>query len=482
MWGCLKTIKKINPDFHEDLKSSITPYWLQICLSSNLNNIVHVLYLTAPQTKFARLIVKNVASTELSGPIRKLYSHPETEPLKVLGKLLDRVHQIAFVTDKDAVEKIAQQIVDDISFKAHETYNPEQLSLIVKNTKKCNEVAGEQLCNRILSELNLTDYISIPFDKGLAMLIWEIYQYDEEKAQELANEIFKLDFNKLLDSSETKMVKLLLWNLLQINESKVRSWIQNLDEKKFLPKILSASTPETFRLLWNLYQIDEEKGISVAQSLANNVLSGLTVIEAKDIPLLGFFVFCNIKLDLNQPIPPPREIAEEIIKNQSLAELAFCLSFLEKGDDTMLKEILKELGRRFFLNNLTFPPKEKIEKHPVENTRHLFMEIFTRFDLPKEPDSTFVEMIGLTKTYLKEKKKTKVAFSQLRDFFLSNPASNPIFKSKEDAIVWLSVAIDYGIYHKEQVPHYKDPSRPVNLLSLNNDRDSFYPLLKENEV
>jgi hypothetical protein len=325
----------------------------------------------------------------------------------------------------------------------------------------------------------MSDYIRIPIEKGLAELIWVIYQYDEETGKELANEIFKLDFNKLLDSSEAKAVKTLLWNLFQINESGVRSWLLNMDEDKFLSKVLSSSTHEAFRLLWNLYQIDEEKGKRVAHTLANNVLSDLTAIEVEDLPLLGFFVFCNIKMDLNMPIPSPCEIAEEIIEDLELAELAFCLCFLEKGDDKLLKEFLKELGRRFFLRDMTFPPKEKIEKHPIENTRQLFMEIFTGFDLPKEPDSTFVEMIRLTKTYLKEKKKTNVAFSQLRNFFLSNPTNNPIFKSKEDANTWLSVAINYGIYHEEQVPHYKDPSRPVNLLSLSEDMDLFYPSGRE---
>lgn len=472
---CLSIIKPINPDLHEEVKSKLAPYWMQLWLSSSLSVVARQLYryrrsIGEPK-EFARTLVNNLASLGLSEPISKLYGHPETNPLKVLGKLLDTATAIAFETDTDAVEKIAQQIVNNIDFKAQETYDPEQLSLLVHNTKKCNEMAWVQLCSRILSELNVTDYISIPFDKGSAFLVWEIYQYDEEKGQELANEIFELDFNKLLDSSDLESVKTLLWNLLKINESEARSWIQNMDDDKYLSKVLSYSTHDAFWLLWNLYQVDEEKGKNVAQSLANNVLSGLTVIDAKDIPLLGFFVFCNIKLDLNIPIPSPCEIAEEIIKNQSLAELAFCLCFLEKEDNALRKEFLKELGRRFFLNNLTFPAKEMIEKHPIENTRHLLMEIFTSFDLPKEPDSTFVEMIRLTKAYLEEKKETKVAFSQLQDFFLRNPTNNPIFKSVEDSNKWLNVAIQYGIYDEEErVPHHK------NLLSLREDIGLFYHL------
>ena len=484
--NCLSIIGRINSDLYEKIKSYISPYWMQLWLSSSLSVVANQLYryrrsIGEPK-EFARSLVNNLASLELSEPISKLYGHPETNPLKVLGKLLDTAHEIAFETDTDAVEKIAQQIVNNIDLKAQEKYNPGQLSLLAYNVKKCNELAWKQLCNRILSELNVPDYLSIPFDKGSAELVWLIYQYDEEKGKELANEIFKLDFNKLLDTSEPETVKTLLWKLLQINESEVRSWIQNMEEDKYLSKILASSTHEAFRILWDLYQVDEEKGKRVAQSVANNVLSGLTAIETKDIPLLGFFVFCDIKLDLKMPIPSPCEIAEEIVEDLKLAELAFCICFLEKKNDELLKEFSKELGRRFFLGNLTFPTKETIEKYPIENTRQLFMEIFKGFDLPKEPDSTFVEMIRLTKAYLEEKKKTRVASNQLRDFFLSNPTNNPIFKSVEDSNKWLSVAIKYGIYHEEQVPYYKDPSWTVNLLSLNEDVGLFYPLLKENEI
>lgn len=479
---CLRIIRKINQDLSEELNSSISPYWVQICLSSTLASIHREICNDSVPIETRRSIVNNLASKELSEPIRKLYSLSK-KPLKVLGRLLHCVHQVAFVTDTDAVEKIAQQIVNNINLKAQEKYNPEQLSLLANNVKKCNELAWEQLSSRILSELNSTDYIRIPFDKGSAELVWEIYQYDEEKGKELANEIFKLDFNKLLDNSEAEAVKTLLWKLLQINESEVRSWIQNMEEDKYLSKVLASSTHEAFMLLWDLYLVDEEKGKSVAQSLANNVLSGPTAIEAKDIPLLGFFVFCNIKLDLNMPIPSPCEIAEEIVEDLKLAELAFCICFLEKKNDELLKEFLKELGRRFFLRDLTFPTKEMIEKYPIENIRQLFMEIFKDIDLPNEPDSTFVEMIRLTKAYLEEKKETKVAFSQLCDYFLSNPTNNPIFKSVEDSNKWLEVAIKYGIYdEEEQVPHRKDPSWIVNLLSLNEDIGLFYPLLKENEV
>jgi hypothetical protein len=408
---------------------------------------------------------------ELSEPIRKLFSHPQAKPLKGLSKLLDCAHQIAFKTEKDAVEKVAEQIVNNTDLKMQEKYTTEQLSFLVNNVKKCNELAYERLCDRILSELKLSDYITIPFDKGSAFLVWDIYQYNQEKGQELTNRIFSLDFNKLFDRSETEAVSILIWNMLQVNGSKAQSWIRNIEEKKWLSKALSSSTHDAFRLLWSLYHADEERGKSVARSLANKIimLPTLAALEVKDLPLLGFFIYCGIQFDLNIPIPSPHEIAEKVSADPHLSELAFCVCLLQKKNDKIMREFLKELGRCLFIKFRTFSIEELLEKHPFENTRQLLMEIFKDFDLPEEPESTFAEMICLTKTYLRQREKIKVGFSQLRDFFLSNPNSNPIFKSVNDSTAWLRLAVEYGIYHEEQVPHHKNPSGIVNLLSLNTD-------------
>jgi len=81
---CLEIIKKINPGLSEELNSSISPYWLQICLSSNLTSIAWEICEDSVPIKTRRSIVNKLASKELSEPIRKLYRNPESEPLKTL--------------------------------------------------------------------------------------------------------------------------------------------------------------------------------------------------------------------------------------------------------------------------------------------------------------------------------------------------------------------------------------------------------------
>jgi hypothetical protein len=121
---CLSIIKPINSDLYEELKSKLAPYRMQLWLSSSLSVVANQLYryrrsIGEPK-EFARSLVNNLASLELSVPISKLYAHPETNPLKVLGKLLDTATEIAFEIDTDGVEKIAQQIVNNIDLKAQE--------------------------------------------------------------------------------------------------------------------------------------------------------------------------------------------------------------------------------------------------------------------------------------------------------------------------------------------------------------------------
>ena len=380
----IKVIKHINLYLSKELKSRLLPYWLQIWLSSSLSTITNQLYRyrwsTGASRKFSQLVVKNLP-INLSERIRKLYSQPDTKPLKVLGKLLNYIHPIAFKTDKDAVEKIAQQIVNNIDLNMQKRCTIEQLYLLIKNVKKCNELAWTQLCSRILSELNLNDYINIPFDKGLAFLVWDIYQFNKEKGQELANKILSLDFNKLFDNSETKAISALLWNLLQIDESKAKSWIQNTGDDKWVSKALLSSTEDALQLLWSLYHADEEKGKKVARSFANKMLPNFNAVEVQDTPfLLGFFAFCGIPFDPNISIPSPYEMAEKISEDLSFTKVAFYICLLKKKNNKLLEKFLKELDKQLFLKNIEFPVKEIIEKHPFENTRKVLREIFKDFD------------------------------------------------------------------------------------------------------
>jgi hypothetical protein len=110
------------------------------------------------------------------------------------------------------------------------------------------------------------------------------------------------------------------------------------------------------------------------------MLSNLSAIEVQDLPLLGFFVFCDIPFDPNISIPSPREIAEKISEDISFAKVAFCLCLLKKKNDKLPKEFLKELERQLFSRNIAFSVKEMMEKHPFENTRKVLMKIFKDFD------------------------------------------------------------------------------------------------------
>lgn len=236
--GFLNETKKVNLDLYNEIKSSLSPYWLDILLSSKLAQIEeqlghlchkkHRWHFARPENS-AQLIIKNLASTDLSEPIRELYTRSE-KPVVKLGRLLD--HIIKIKTDDDNLEIIAWQIVNNIELTNKEKYTIKELADLLINVRKCSRTAGTQLCEKISSDLNLFEYIEIPVAKGLVFLVLQLYQYDKEIGQELADRIFSLDINKMYDSSKPKSMKQTILDMREINWFKTERWKNNLDKKK----------------------------------------------------------------------------------------------------------------------------------------------------------------------------------------------------------------------------------------------------------
>ena len=379
---CLGAIGDINPGLREQVNADLSPHWLPIWLRSSLNRIANQLYRyrwsVGERREFAQLVVRSLASAELAGSIEELYSQRETKPAKVLGKLLHSASQVASESEEEALEFIALQVVESIDLSIPQRCTIQELAHLVRNVEKCGELAYRQLLRRIVSELDLSRFISIPFDQGLAVLITDIHKQDKRKAEELANEILSLDVHKLLDSSETEAVTRLLWGLLQIDGPRTRSWMKNIGQETWLAKGLSSTTLDAFWLLWTLYHADKQRGTSVTRSLANNVLSDLTTLEPEDLPLLGFIAFLDIQFDLNIPFPSPRQIAR---KTRGFTELAFCVYLLRQNtDELFVRELGKQLSR---IRSLTFLSKEvMIERFPFGDTRQVLRETLRDFDFP----------------------------------------------------------------------------------------------------
>lgn len=255
----------------------------------------------------------------------------------------------------------------------------------------------------------------------------------------------------------------------QIDVLKTRRWIQNLDEEKFSAQFFPSLTREAFWILWNIYQFYEEKVESVARSFADNALSNLRAIEAKDVPLLGFLIFLDVTLDLPLPFPKPYEIAENMCEDTRLAELAFCVYLLKKRKYNALCEFSKELGRCLFFKDVSYSIEETIKNYPIENSREILSEILKDFYIPREPYSTFAEMIRLEKKYLEDIQKTKMSFSQLMKYFYATPKECPLFKSSDDFKTWFNLGLKHGIFSEFQVQHHKNPPWKVYLISLNEE-------------
>ena len=163
--GFLDEIRRINKNMYEEICVSLSPYCLQILVSSNLSIItrqISYLYRNEQRWKFgnpsesAHSIMKKLASRDLSTQIENLFSK-NPNPFKTLGKLLYYSIRIAIKTDRKSVGNIALQIVNNINFKEQKNYTTDEISYLASHVKRCNNLAYRQLCEKIESD--------IPIDK-----------------------------------------------------------------------------------------------------------------------------------------------------------------------------------------------------------------------------------------------------------------------------------------------------------------------------
>lgn len=474
----MRLIKQIDQDLHKNIGNRILPSdWLQIWLSSGLNAITKSLgrhlFSIGDERQLAQTIIISLSSKDLTEYIKKIYQQSETYPLEVLSKLLDFAYQIAFETNPQAVKKLAQQIIQKIDLTQQERYNLEQLTLLIRNVEKCDDVLCKELCDRILSDINLSNYLSILFDKRLAILLWQLHKYypTDNRLQQLAKNIFDLNFKELFNASETEAISLLIWNMLQIDYSRVQDWIKNVEMKEWIQKAKLSSTHDAFWLSWSLYHANKELSKSITQSLSDDLLPSLSEAKTDKLPLLGFFLFCGIQVNPRLIIPPDYEIAYKLSENFGLSELAFFLLFLQKrsNGEKLVKDFSQELTRCMTIKHLVFNVQELLLKHPFDTTRQALQDIFKNFSLPtgRSHEIIFAEMLCLTQTCLKKKGETEIKFGYLRNYFLSNPRHNPLFKNINDSQRWIKIAMQYGIYSYRESPHPEDPDGVVAWLSLN---------------
>ena len=237
--GFLDEVKFINPYLYKKIISSISPFWLQLILSSNLNIIMRQLqdlcfyknrWKFGNPEKSAELIVRNLALKDLSDQIHNLFNQKENQnQFKILGKLLSFSYRISNKTDKYALEKIALQIVNNIDFNQYKNYTMSEVYHLAYNVKNCSTFAWKKLCKKIISEQDLTEYIKTPICPGLSGLILQLYRYDEEFGQELSDKIFHLDINNIIIDTECEVVSQTIRDMFKIDPIKTIKWVKNFN-------------------------------------------------------------------------------------------------------------------------------------------------------------------------------------------------------------------------------------------------------------
>lgn len=386
----LSSIRRVNPSLFMELRESLSSNWLSMLLNSNLAEIVRRLgdSLQYPERWWfgnprlaAETIVSSLAQIELGERIKELYHRPNIRPLRVLGKLLSFAIQVSSESDNQNLRKVTWEIANNINLSDQETINAEELSLLVSRVKISDELAHVKLCNRMITELNLLNYVASPLPKGLAVLIWHVYKCNEVKGHEIADAIVTLDLNKCLNDSDTEEVARMIWNLLQINEKKTIIWTESVLEKEWVPKVLSSSSKDEFWLLWSLYHAEEERVKRIVRNVARAILTKLDKkgICAEDLPLLGFFSFCGVQVELDIRSLTTSEIVTKASKQFGLSELAFAMHFLKDTDYQLANVAWKEFKKCLSSKGLEYPIENMLNNYPFEKTRKLLKDVLDNF-------------------------------------------------------------------------------------------------------
>lgn len=464
-------------DMEKQLDAELTPDdWINIWERSGIswisNQLWRYLGYKGQPRRWAQEMLDRFATRDLRNFIRESRD-PKERKLNALGKFIFSAYQL----NRNAAKSLAQQVAEYVDLESVDRYTLEELSLLVRNISKCaNESAYCKLLERIRLEVDLSPFVTIPLDKALSSLLWDLNQCNKPAlyARELLSRILDLDLAKLLNESELDSVNLLLWNALQIDHTKTEMWINGIEESVWVRAAMVASSLDVFWLLWTIYQADESLSYRVAQGISSNFQALLQdrEVRAEDLPLLGLLAFYGFVLDSHLRLPQWKQLLENPFLT-SVAPLAFSIRALQtilQPDE--VAEFISQLADRLAMKEI--PLQELLDKYPFPQTREILEEPLTMVAnlVPEKMKNKFAEMILLTQTYFEEqgvpsKKEPYVPFGKLVDFLTQNPSEKPLFTSREETQAWIELAMKYEIFRAEEVPHFKIPEATVTLLYLN---------------
>lgn len=479
----LVEIKKFDLQLYKHYLLELSPFWTEIWFKSSLSSIAKALLgnFARQQAETIRQVIVYLASSNLSDSIKRLYENPEARPMKTLGKLLYSVYHVSFNTNRNAVAEIAQRVVDEVNLRNRETYTLEEVSHLVTNVRRCSEVAWAKLCNKILLELDVRDQLGIPVKQGLSVLAFNFYQYRKEIGQQLIDRMFSLDFRGIVKESDPQELKSFFLNLLAIDSSRLRRSLQSVEDSTLLSRISQMSMIDALSLMLTLHCIDETRTKNILQSFANSLSSTHPIIDYKYLPLWGLLVYAGVAIASKVGQIDLCALADSLCEEIDVATIAFSVYSLRSIKSASVQELARELSRRLFVRNQFFPMRSLIETSTSDSIRKTVTAALGDFEISPEPETTLSNMIRLTHACQLKMGKTKVAANQLRSFLLDKTRGNPIFNSPKDFNDWLWIANEYDVLNIEKIPHHKNPSWLVNLVSLNKNNVLVSRTLQEND-
>lgn len=434
-----KILGKLNTDTAREIRKNLRPAlsdekWIERWAEETVGAQARRLWgwarsLTPQLRERGKKLAKRLANADITLHFEE---SEEASPVEKLGWILFG----AYYLDEEAAKCLALKAVEAFDAGAM-GYPLEQLIHLLKNCRRCNHDASQQLVEKI----------------------------------------FNSDAPNLLSKGELDWFCRLLWESVLSNEPRTKDWVTEVSESFWEDLAVKASPSNAFSLLLDLWQANDKLGTRVTQAVGRRRLK---LPELRDdpqaMPLLGLFAFCGLEPRVALSFSPAENVAK-LYTHPVNPRLAFSLFYLQQSDPEAVPGFIEAM---LTFKGVTSEIALLLAEHPLPWTALALADILVsaRSESRGEREDVYDRMLLLfgtirrraiyLNTMLNEMCIPPFARQKAPTLETEDSIEREEEKIRSWAIMRLSNAIDKRIFTVKETMH-PITHRASRLLNLNRD-------------
>ncbi|MGB0840023.1 MAG: hypothetical protein ACPGXL_07785 [Chitinophagales bacterium] len=434
--------------------------------SRDVNKLPGILYENRWPTRASGEIVDKSLKLLQETSVSAMYESPKMG-ISLFMRLLMSFGKVKMNEEQMGILKqLTAEMVEVMDVKKENISNLSQLG---HNLSHLNPEAYKKFINRLITEIDLKQYIDLPYEKGFLPLVKQLKKLKKQGdfdgletlpkvLPELIDGIFNIPFEVIFRNSHTSTLNLILWELLQIDRPKLISALRYIRVHKWTRKVGMERNKDTiFRLLWILHHIDDGLTYAVANFVWNrNLRRGRMKVTPEDVPLLGFMIN-QYRFQMKGFVPNEYDLARYISNNYTLSHIAYTAYYIKRFYAKSLGKFRSILSRVSFYRNPHYSFEDLLDNYPIIDSKYELSRVLGRFRLLDEPDSTFKKIeSGIFNNRLELNNRTK---DQAIGAFYSEYHPRALFKDKKIAGIFVRL-----FYEREGLEFTDEQTTPAGII------------------